>query len=80
MAFFSIVFYVSVAAVAIGIAISIIIYIPLAIYIVPYCLWVGNQNTKGKYLNLRNGSCFRMAHNATILYKSWILHKAPVFR
>lgn len=80
MVFFSIVFHVLIAAVATGIAVSVVIFVPLAIYIIPYCLWVGAQNTKGKYRELRNGNCFRMARNATILYKSWFSHKAPVFR
>lgn len=80
MAFFTTVFYVLIAALGIGIAVSIIIFVPLTIYIIPFCLWTGFQNTKGKYKELAQGNCFHMARNATCLYKSWILRKAPEFR
>lgn len=80
MAFFTTVFHVLMFALAAGFAVSIIVFVPLTIYIIPFCFWVGFQNNKGKYRNLKEGSCFQMAQNATALYKSWILHKAPVFR
>lgn len=80
MTFFAVTFGILIAAIAIGIAVSIIVFVPLTIYIIPYCLWVGVQNNKGNYLNLQDRSCFRMARNATSLYRSWISHTAPVFR
>lgn len=80
MTFFSTTFYILVLALTVGIAFSIVVFVPLTIYIIPFCLWVGFQNNKGNYRNLGQGSCFQMARNATSLYKSWILHKAPVFR
>ena len=75
---FTTVFTVLIASLAIGFAVSIIIFVPLTLYIIPYCLWLGVQNTKGKYRHLQDGN-FRMARNATRLYGSWICHKAPVF-
>ena len=75
---FTTVFTVLIASLAIGFAVSIIIFVPLTLYIIPYCLWLGVQNTKGKYRHLQDGNCFRMARNATRLYGSWICHKAPV--
>ena len=80
MTFFAAVFHVIIVSLAVGVAVSIVVFVPLTIYIIPFCLWVGFQNNKGKYQNLKEGSCFRMARNATSLYKSWIFHKAPVFR
>lgn len=80
MTFFSTVFYILVIALTVGIAFSILVYVPLFLYIIPYCLWVGFQNTKGQYRNLKEENCFRMAKHATSLYTSWIFHKAPVFK
>lgn len=50
------------------------------IYSVPYAYWVGMQNCRGRYKELKDeGFCETFRH-ATALYISWILHKAPVFR
>ena len=80
MAFFATTFHVLIFALAIGFSVSIIVFVPLTIYIIPFCLWVGFQNNKGRYKELKKGNAFRMACNASTLYKSWIFHKAPVFR
>lgn len=80
MVFFTTTFHILVAALTIGFAVSIAVFVPLTIYIIPFCLWVGFQNNKGNYRNLKEGSFFRMVRNATSLYKSWIFHKAPVFK
>lgn len=80
MVFFTTTFHILVAALTIGFAVSIVIFVPLTIYIIPFCLWAGFQNNKGNFRNLKEGSFFRMVRNSTSLYKSWIFHKAPVFK
>lgn len=62
-----------------GAVISFIIFVPLTIYVIPYCLWVGSQNCVGKHKDKKKESVFRSARNATILYKSWITRKEPTF-
>ncbi len=62
-----------------GAGISVIIFVPLSIYIIPYRLWIGFQNQVGKHKEKRNEKLFKTARNATILYKSWILHREPTF-
>lgn len=79
MTFFTTMLYVLVASLAIGLIVSIIIFVPLTIYVIPFSLWVGFQNNKGKYRDLKSG-IFSDARNATELYKSWIIHKDPVFK
>lgn len=80
MAFFATAFYVLIFALAVGFSVSIIVFVPLTIYIIPFCLWVGFQNNKGRYKELKEGNVFRMARNASDLYTSWFFHKTPVFR
>lgn len=64
-----------------GLALSIVIFVPLTIYSIPYILWVGNQNTRGKYKELcqKDEGVFKCAKRATKLYKAWITHKEPTF-
>ncbi len=63
-----------------GAAISIIVFVPLTIYAIPYCLWVGHQHTIGKHKDkMQKEGIFKTARNATILYKSWITRKEPTF-
>lgn len=63
-----------------GVVISFLIFVPLTVYVVPYSLWVGHQNTLGKHKDkLQKEGIFKTAKNATILYKSWILRKEPTF-
>lgn len=80
MAFFITALHILIWALAAGFLVSIIVFVPMTVYIIPYCLWLGFQNNKGKYKELKDGNIFWMAVNATILYKSWIFHKSPVFR
>ncbi|MEF2965671.1 hypothetical protein V3851_07500 [Paenibacillus sp. M1] len=72
-------FQVLIAALCIGAIIAFVYYIPLAIYIIPYTLWVGNENTKGKQLDKKKESNWKSAKNATKLYISWIRRKKPSF-
>lgn len=60
-----------------GAVISFIIFVPLAIYCIPYCLWVGFQNNKGKCLDRKKEGVAKTAKHATILYSNWIRGKKP---
>lgn len=62
-----------------GIAISLIILIPLFIYAIPYSFWCGTLKGKKLVKNAKKESFFKTVKNATILYKSWILKKEPKF-
>lgn len=80
MGFFTTTYYILIFSLAIGFLFSIVIFVPIAIYIIPFCLWVGHQNCIGKYRELREGGVFRTIRHATALYISWILHRTPVFK
>ena len=81
MIFFSVIINVLVFALCAGAVISILVFVPLFTYTIPYILWVGHQNTKGRHKDKsQNGeSIFRNAKFATKLYKAWILRKTPTF-
>jgi len=72
-------FYVILFALGAGVVISVVIFVPLAIYLIPYWLWLGNQFTIGRHQDRKNDRVFKSAKHATILYKSWILRKEPTF-
>ncbi|MBV1817649.1 hypothetical protein KUA25_06180 [Bacteroidales bacterium MSK.15.36] len=72
-------FKVAVFALCVGAVISLLIYVPLTFYVIPYALWIGFQNNKGKQLDKKKESVFRSAKNATKLYKAWILRREPTF-
>jgi len=58
---------------------AFIIFVPLAIYGIPYNLWVGSQNCVGRHLDKKDESLSNRTKNATKLYASWILRKKPTF-
>lgn len=60
-----------------GAIISFIIFVPLAIYSIPYAFWLGRQNTLGKGLDRKTDNPFKTAKHATILYSHWIRGKKP---
>jgi len=62
-----------------GVVISFIVFVPLTIYVAPYCLWVGHQHTLGRHKDKMKEGVLKTAKHATILYKSWILRKEPTF-
>lgn len=62
-----------------GVVLAILIYVPLMIYAIPYCLWVGFQNQVGKHKDKRNEKIWHTVRNATKLYISWITRKEPSF-
>lgn len=70
-------FKVIVFALCVGAIISLLVYIPLTLYVIPYALWIGFQNNKGKQLDKKKESIFRSAKNASKLYKAWVLRKEP---
>lgn len=62
-----------------GVVLSVLFFVPLTIYVIPYCLWIGSQNLVGKHLDKKKEGVLKSTKHATILYKSWILRKEPVF-
>lgn len=70
---------IAIFALCLGAVISFIIFVPLAIYCIPYALWLGTQHTKGKYLDRKKEKVFATAKHATILYSYWIRGKKPTF-
>lgn len=62
-----------------GVVVTVVILVPLTIYTIPYALWVGSQNTRGKHKDKKGEKFFRSVRNATRLYKSWITHTEPTF-
>lgn len=66
-------------ALCLGAIVSVLVFVPLTLYVIPYCLWVGSQNTRGKQLDKKKESVFRSTKNATKLYKAWITRREPTF-
>lgn len=79
MVFFIVAIKVLLFALCLGAGIAVLVFVPITIYIIPYCLWVGTQNTVGKHLDKKNEKLSRMAKNATKLYKAWITRQEPSF-
>lgn len=72
-------FYILCFALTVGIVVSIIIVVPLTIYVIPYALWHGVQLTKGKYKDQKEAGFFKTVKYATKLYSSWIFKKDLTF-
>lgn len=62
-----------------GAVISVLVFVPLFLYTIPYALWIGAQNTKGKQLDKKKEPIFRAARNATKLYKAKLTGHEPIF-
>lgn len=60
-----------------GAAVSVIVFVPLFIYGIPYCLWVGHENLAGRQKDKKNEKFFTTVKNATKLYKAWIARQKP---
>jgi hypothetical protein len=73
------IFHLLIFILCLGVGLAVIIYVPLTIYSIPYCLWVGFQNNVGKHLDKKKEGFWKGTRNATILYKSWILRREPTF-
>ena len=79
MTFFVVAVKVLIIALFVGAALAVLIYVPLFFYTLPYDLWIGVQNTKGKHLDKKKEPIFRAARNATRLYKAKLTKKEPIF-
>ncbi len=81
MVFISAILHVLVFALCAGAVISVVVLVPLGIYVIPYALWIGFEQQKGKHKDkLQKGqSIFRIAKDATKLYKAWITRREPTF-
>lgn len=77
MVFFTVAFTVLVWALGLGFAIAIVIFVPLFIYVIPYSLWVGNEQTMGRQKDKKKEPFMRSVRNATKLYGAWIHHRKP---
>lgn len=79
MVLIMVMFHVLVAALCIGAIVSVVVFVPLTLYTIPYALWIGTQNLKGKHLDKKKESAFRAARNATRLYKAKLTGHEPIF-
>lgn len=63
-----------------GVSLSIIVYVPLLVYLTPYSIWLGTSKAKRLYPKLQGNKSFWLSvKRATKLYKSWITRKEPTF-
>ena len=60
-------------------AFALLVFIPITIYVIPYCIWCGTLKGKRLMQNFEKQNTFKYIKNATILYSSWILKKEPKF-
>ena len=79
MAVLAFCFNIIIFALGASFVITVVIFVPLTIYVIPYLLWIGNEHTKGKHQDKKKEGAFKTAKHATILYKSWISRKEPTF-
>lgn len=79
MVIFWVMIKVLIAALCIGAAVSVIVFVPLCIYAIPYSLWVGRENTMGRHKDKTKESVLQTAKNATKLYKAWLTRQKPTF-
>ena len=63
----------------IAVILAIAIGIPMTIYVIPYCLWIGGQNNIGKHKDKKKETPINTVKNATKLYKCWIRKQEPNF-
>jgi hypothetical protein len=79
MIIFWVMLKVLVFALCLGAGLAVLIFVPLTIYAIPYCLWVGGQNCIGKQKDKKNEGLRRTVRNATILYKAKLSGQEPIF-
>ena len=60
-------------------ALAIVVYVPTFFYTIPYCLWIGRENTMGRQKDKKKEPYWRSVRNATRLYGAWIRHQKPNF-
>lgn len=62
-----------------GAIVSFLYWIPLTVYLIPYTLWLGFQNTKGMYEDISvQESMLHNVKNATKVYFSFITGRKPL--
>ena len=79
LVFFSFMLKILVFALCVGVGLAVLVFVPLTLYVIPYALWIGAQNTRGRHLDKKKESVFRAARNATKLYSAWIHRREPTF-
>lgn len=79
MVIFWVMLKVLVFALCLGAGLAALVFVPLAIYAIPYCLWVGFQNNIGKQKDKKDEGVRRTVRNATILYKAKLTGREPIF-
>lgn len=79
MVFFSIALKILVFGICAGVALSILILVPAAIYVIPYWFWTIDQNSKGRHKDKKKEKLSRSVRNATRLYAAWISRREPTF-
>ncbi len=79
MVFFTVAIHVLLFGLCAGAAISVLFFVPLTLYLIPYWLWVGTQNTRGRHKDKRDVSLSKSARYATKLYKAKLSGKEPIF-
>lgn len=62
-----------------GFGLAVLIFVPLTIYNIPYLLWLGSQNVKGKHMDKKVQSIRATTKHATRLYKAILLRREPIF-
>lgn len=72
-------FKILIIGLCVGAIISVLVFVPLSIYIIPYALWMGNQHSLGRHLDKKQEKFWSIVRNATKLYASWISRKKPSF-
>ena len=77
MAIFYYLFWLVVFGLGLGVFISVFILLPLFIYAIPYCFWVGGQNCAGRQLDKKKEKFLSTIKNASRLYKCWLTGRKP---
>lgn len=72
-----VVFGILIVALASGVVLSILVFVPLTLYVLPYSIWLGAQQQKGMYIeqDVKQNGLIRWVRNATKVYKHWITGK-----
>lgn len=78
MAFFSGYIGTIIFALCVGAGVAVAIFVPLTIYVTPFCLWLGFKQQNGRYKAVKLNKVTITARNATRVYKSWVSKKPPV--
>lgn len=77
MIFFNTIVYVLIAGLCIGVVVSLVFGVLSFIYMIPYALWVGAENTKGRQKDKLQEKYSTKLKHATQLYGAWITRRKP---